>query len=414
MFECKSHTEDLIVAKPQAHGENSYRNVQTMDSFQSLKIDVFGLLKGSVGTVHPLGNSIIFDLHGGAAIIRGDQVQMGGEGVQVHALFVPERFAFFNPADYTKTMNPWKDIPYYPISRFYKETFGEKVYKVPVSTAETCPNREGLKGMKTCNFCDVWGSAAYPEIREKKLKEQIETTKARMANMFNARKFLVYFQAYTNTFEKTSRLSEQFELAFSYEDIIGAVIGTRPDCISPAVLRLWNQWAETHFMAVEIGVQTFNNDQLDWMRRGHTAEKSLWAIQKISEECPKVNLGIHLMFGLPGETDEQIIETAKLVNSLPIQNVKLHNLHVLKNTPLEEDYRAGAFEPISKELYFERCRLFLQHLSPEIAVHRLSALSKHAEELVAPEWTSRKMEMYQHMLDLMKNKNSWQGQLYHP
>lgn len=324
----------------------------------------------------------------------------------------PKGLHFSNLKITQKGMNPWKDIPYYPISRFYKENFGEKVYKVPVSTAETCPNREGLRGMKTCNFCDVWGSAAYPEIREKKLKEQIETTKARMSDMFNAKKFLVYFQAYTNTFEKTSRLSEQFELAFSYEDVVGAVVGTRPDCISDAVFRLWNRWADTHFMAVEIGVQTFDNEQLEWMRRGHTAEKSLWAIEKIAKDCPKVNLGIHLMFGLPGETHEQIIETAKIVNGLPIQNVKLHNLHVLKNTPLEEDFRSGDFQPISRELYFERCRLFLQHLSPNIAVHRLSALSKHAEELVAPEWTSRKMEMYQYMLDLMKTTGSWQGQLF--
>lgn len=310
------------------------------------------------------------------------------------------------------SMSSPNEIPYYPISRFYKEVFGEKVYKVPVSTAESCPNRDGLKGMKTCNFCDVWGSAAYPEIRERQLKDQIEKTKARMLELYGAKKFLVYFQAYTNTFERTSRLEEQFDTAFSYSDIVGAVVGTRPDCISDAVLRLWNKYTDSHFISVEIGVQSFNNDQLEWMRRGHTAEKSIWAIHKIAETCPNVNLGIHLMFGLPGETDAQIIEAAKLTNSLPIQNVKLHNLHVLKNTPLEQDYLKGEFEPVSREVYFERCRLFLQHLSPNIAVHRLSALSKRADELVAPDWTARKMEMYQYMLDLMRTTGSHQGQLF--
>lgn len=309
-------------------------------------------------------------------------------------------------------MKLWNGIPYYPVSQFYKSVFGEKVYKVPVSTAETCPNREGIRGMKTCNFCDVWGSAAYPELRENSLREQIETTKERMKKLYKAQKYLVYFQAYTNTFEKTQRLKDQFEIAFSYPDVLGAVVGTRPDCISDAVLKFWNEWAETKFISVEIGVQSFDNEQLEWMRRGHTGEKSLWAIEKIARECPKVNLGIHLMFGLPGETREQIIETAKLVNTLPIQNVKLHNLHVLKNTPLADDYDAGEFAPIEREEYFERCRLFLQYLSPDISVHRLSALSTRPEELVAPKWTARKMEMYQHMLQYMLNTDSWQSQLY--
>jgi len=309
-------------------------------------------------------------------------------------------------------MKLWNGIPYYPVSQFYKVKFGEKVYKVPVSTAETCPNREGLRGMKTCNFCDVWGSAAYPEIREQDLQAQIQKTKGRMQELYNAKKFLVYFQAYTNTFEKTQRLEAQFETAFSDPDIIGAVVGTRPDCISGAVLKFWNSWAKTKFISVEIGVQTFNNEQLEWMRRGHTAEKSLWAIDKIAKECPDIDLGIHLMFGLPGETDEQIVETAKLVNDLPIQNVKLHNLHVLKDTPLEEDYREGLFQPVDRQVYFERCRIFLQHLSPEIAVHRLSALSTRPDELVAPQWTARKMEMYQHMLDYMLDTGSWQSQKY--
>jgi radical SAM protein (TIGR01212 family) len=309
-------------------------------------------------------------------------------------------------------MKLWNGIPYYPVSQFYKETFGEKVYKVPVSTAETCPNREGLRGMKTCNFCDVWGSAAYPELREDSLRQQIETTKARMKQMYKANKYLVYFQAYTNTFEKTKRLEQQFDQAFEFEDVVGAVVGNRPDCISQAVMKFWNHWAQSKFISVEIGVQTFDEEQLIWMRRGHTAQKSLWAIDKIAETCPEVNLGIHLMFGLPGETREQIVNTAKLVNSLPIQNVKLHNLHVLRNTPLEEDFKRGEFEPIDRAEYFERCRLFLQHLSPEIAVHRLSALSKHADELVAPEWTSRKMEMYQHMLQYMLDTESYQSQLF--
>lgn len=299
---------------------------------------------------------------------------------------------------------------YYPISLFYQQKFGEKVWKIPVSTAETCPNREGLRGMKTCNFCDVWGSAAYPEIRERSLEEQISQTRSLMREKYHANKFLVYFQAYTNTFSKSQRLRDQFTVAFSYDDIIGAVVGTRPDCLSEAVYDLWNEWAEKKFIAVEMGVQSFDEKQLVWMRRGHTAEKSIWAIHKIREKCPGVDLGIHLMFGLPGETDEDIIGTAEKCNSLPISNVKLHNLHVLKNTPLAEDFARGTFAPISQELYFERVLLFLQHLRPEIAVHRLAALASRFDELIAPAWTAKKMEIYQGLIDAMKARGVYQGQ----
>ena len=111
----------------------------------------------------------------------------------------------------------WNGFPYYPISQFYKNKFGEKVYKVPISVAQTCPNREGLKGMKVCNFCDVWGSAAFPEFRDLEIKNQIIVTKDRMGKRFNANKFLVYFQAYTNTFSKTSQLKKQFDIASEFD-----------------------------------------------------------------------------------------------------------------------------------------------------------------------------------------------------
>lgn len=307
-------------------------------------------------------------------------------------------------------MKEWDDIPYYPISRFYRQNFGSKVYKISVSTAETCPNREGIRGMKTCNFCDVWGSAAYPEIREKPLREQIIETRERMHNMYKANSFLVYFQAYTNTFSKVTKLRENFETAFSFDDIVGVVVGTRPDCLSEAVYELWDEYSQDKFVAVEMGVQSFNEQQLIWMRRGHTAKKSIEAILKIKKRVPRVNIGIHLMFGLPGETDTDILQAASTCNELPIDNVKLHNLHVLKNTALEEDFLKGDFKPVEKDVYFQRCGLFLQKLNPNIAVHRLSALAPRHEELVAPIWTTEKMKTYQDMLDYMRTNNIYQGQ----
>ena len=304
----------------------------------------------------------------------------------------------------------WQGMPFFPVSQFYKTKFGGKVWKIPVSVAQSCPNREGLKGMKTCNFCDVWGSAAYPEFRELELRNQIIVTREKVKNRHNAEKFLVYLQSYTNTFSKVAHLRRAFEVALEFEDVVGLVVGTRPDCLSDAVFDLWNEYSEKVFLSVEVGVQTFDEEQLIWMRRGHTGEKSLWAIHKIRQKSPQVDLGIHLMLGLPGETDDDIVKEAKRVSQLPIDNVKLHNLHVLKNTELEKEYLRGEFQPIDRDTYARRVMLFLQHLNPRIAVHRLAAVASRHDELVAPEWTADKMASYQYVLDTLKNHNAYQGQ----
>jgi radical SAM protein (TIGR01212 family) len=302
------------------------------------------------------------------------------------------------------------ELPYNPISRFYRERFNSKVYKISVSVAETCPNREGLKGMQTCNFCDQWGSAAYKQNLDKPLSTQIEEVREILKRKRGAEKFLVYFQAYTTTFARVSKLRGQFELALSYPDVLGLVVGTRPDCISQSFIETCNEMAERAFMAVEFGVQSFDEGILKWMRRGHTGEQSVKAIHQLAAKCPGVNLGIHLIFGCPGETDEMIVETARKVNALPVQNVKLHHMHVLKETPLAEEYARGEFVPVEQEEYFRRTCLFLQHLRGDIAVHRLSALSSRWDELVAPAWSSYKMETYQRMLAYMRERSAFQGQ----
>jgi len=302
----------------------------------------------------------------------------------------------------------WLGLPYRPISEFYQNRFGGKVYKIPVSVVDDCPNRRGLKGMQTCVFCDVWGSAAKSESVTMGLREQIEKYHGEISKKYNAKQFLVYFQAYTNTFAKLDSLRINFETALSYPFVKGLVVGTRPDCLSKGVLDFWNEYHAKSFVAVELGVQSFFDDQLVFMRRGHTRDQTLKAIDKISKET-SVDLGIHLMFGQPGETDEQIIETARICNDLPITNIKLHNLHVLKNTPLEEIYHRGEFQPIERDPYAQRVQLFIEHLSPKIYIHRLSAFASRWEELVAPKWTSDKMGTHQYMIDYLRERRSFQG-----
>jgi radical SAM protein (TIGR01212 family) len=302
----------------------------------------------------------------------------------------------------------WLGLPYRPISEFYQSRFGGKAYKIPVSVVDDCPNRRGLKGMQTCVFCDVWGSAAKSESMTMGLREQIVKYHGNILKKYKSEHFLVYFQAYTNTFTKLDALRINFDTALSYPFVKGMVVGTRPDCLSKGVMDLWNEYSEKTFLSVELGVQSFFDDQLLFMRRGHTAQDSIKALEKISQNT-RVDLGIHLMFGQPGETDAQMIETAKICNDLPITNVKLHNLHVLKDTPLQGMYERGEFQPVDRELYARRLQIFLEHLSPRLYIHRLVAFASRWDELVAPAWTSDKMGTHQFLLDTLRKNQSFQG-----
>lgn len=295
--------------------------------------------------------------------------------------------------------------PYYPISKYYKNRFGTKVVKVPVSIVDTCPNRLGLKNMKTCVFCDEWGSAAYEKKQKETLENQIAQVKKIKVEKNKSHRFLIYFQAYTSTFQSIEKLRLQFETALKEPDVVGIVVGTRTDCVSPALLRLWKEFAERTYFSVEFGVQSFFDHHLEFLQRGHDANSAINCIREIVGDVAnkKIEVGIHLMFGLPNEADEEIIEAAKISNSLGIRNIKLHNLHVLKNTELENVFKRGEFTPVSLEEYARRVKLFLQHLSPDIAIHRLGAVASRWDELIAPEWTKYHLRTYQFILDYLRN-----------
>ena len=298
--------------------------------------------------------------------------------------------------------------PYRPLSQHYRERFGVKVYKVSVSVAQTCPNREGRNGMQVCLFCDEWGSAAYHLQREKPLEEQIRINREAIRQRYRARQFLVYFQAYTNTHGRAQHLRQWFEMALGQQDIVGLVLGTRPDCLPRRVIELLREFAKKTYLSVELGVQSLRDDQLQFLSRGHDAAASVGAIRKL-KQIKGINVCAHLIFGLPHETETQLKETAETLSELQVDGVKLHNLHVLRSTPLEESYRKGEFKPLSLETYARRVAVFLDHLSPHVAVHRLAAVASRWDELVAPEWNREKMRPVQFIEDLMLCHGHRQG-----
>lgn len=301
---------------------------------------------------------------------------------------------------------PCRPARYHPLSAHYQRRFGCKVYKVGVSVAGTCPVRQGED--RVCTFCDAWGSAAYDATAGLPLHEQIRRNGARIRARYKAERLLVYFQAYTSTFVHMARLQAWCEEALAEPGVAGIVIGTRPDCLPERVLRYLQHLARQTYVGLELGVQTLDDAQLAFLRRGHDRACSLRALERL-QAIPELEVCAHLMFGLPGESAAQLASTARTLSALGVHGVKLHNLHVLRGTPLERLYNQGAFLPIDLPDYAERVRVFLEHLAPHVVVHRLAAVASRWEQVVAPDWTRHKLASAQFILDHLERYDSWQG-----
>lgn len=315
-----------------------------------------------------------------------------------------------------KDENPWLGRRYYPISQYFRKNFGERIAKIAVSVAEACPNRSAVdlatnKATAACVFCDEWGSAAYHLEKDRELLGQIRFNKKLVSRRLKSQRFLVYFQSYTNTLDKIDTLRQRFEIALSEDYVAGLVVGTRPDCLPKRIFPLLEEMSKRSYVMVEIGAQSFFNDQLEFLKRGHTSEKNLEAIYALAKNT-SVDIGVHLIFGMPGDSEERLIETARIINNLPVSNVKLHNLHVLTNTPLADMYHNGEFVPDELEAYSDKVILFLRHLSPNVAVQRLAAVASRWDELIAPKWTAQKMQPIDYIEKKMALAGVLQGDLY--
>ena len=219
---------------------------------------------------------------------------------------------------------------------------------------------------------------------------------------------MIYFQAYTNTFGHFSGLENLYNKALNEIDVVGLVIGTRPDCLPKRILQKFAELSKNQYLSVELGEQTFDDQQLNFLSRGHDSATSIAAIRKL-KSLQNVNICVHLMFGLPSESDQQIQETAQLLSKLKVHGVKLHNLHVLRETALEKLFNESKFFPIGLEEYARKVTIFLENLSPKIAVHRLAAVASRWDQLVAPSWTREKMRPTQFIDDYLEANQTWQG-----
>lgn len=302
----------------------------------------------------------------------------------------------------------WGEKPYYSLDYYLKQQFGEKVYKLALNGGMTCPNRDGKVGSGGCIFCSAGGSGDFAADRTLSVTEQIRTQKDALKEKKTARKYIAYFQAYTNTYAPAEYLDKIFTEAISDEEVVILSIATRPDCLEPEVLELLEKLNRIKPVWVELGLQTMHEQTARFIRRGYERpcfERAVYELRK-----RKIEVIVHTILGLPGEGKEEVLQTIRYLNGMDIQGVKLQLLHILDGTDLGELYREQKVEVLSQEAYIELVIDCLEQLSPEIVVHRLTG-DGPKKLLLAPLWSSRKRTVLNAIHSRLKERRSWQGKL---
>lgn len=290
---------------------------------------------------------------------------------------------------------------YKHLNVWLKEKFGERVLKICIDGGFSCPNRDGTKGVGGCIFCSECGSGEH--IKEKQIENQImkhlESYRGGRAN-----KFVAYFQNFSNTYDKPENLKRKYDAALKFDKIVALAVATRPDCISEEVAELLESYAKSHYVWVELGLQTANDKT--FLNKCYTSEDFVEAVKILNNH--NIDVVAHIMIGLPGETKEDLRKTIEFLNRQNIQGIKIHSTYVVKNTKLEEMFLAEEYKPIEFEEYIESVIFVLENINPKIVVHRISG-DAPKNLLVAPEWNLHKKWILNGVDKKMKELNSFQG-----
>lgn len=305
-------------------------------------------------------------------------------------------------------MNMDKQL-YYPYSAYLKDKYHEKVYKLPVNLPVTCPNR--LHGKRGCSFCAECGTGFESLDSVLSVEQQLAQNKEHIAARYKAKKFIAYFQNYTNTFLPVSLFRMYMEEAAHFPDVVEIAVSTRPDCINHEYLDVLNSVSKKYHqnITIELGLQTVNYHTLAKINRGHTLAEYIEAAILIKRYG--FELCTHVILNLPEDTIEDTIETAKVLSALSTDCVKVHSLYIAKNTQLCEDYENGTITLCSKEEYYRRVIAFLEHLNPQIAIERLFSRIPE-EDAVFCNWQTSWWKLKDALETLMEAEGHYQGRLF--
>lgn len=298
---------------------------------------------------------------------------------------------------------------YNQFSRHLKETFGQKVYKVTLDAGFSCPNRDGKISKIGCIFCDDSGSFSQAHDNLLPIKTQLETGIETLSNRFGAKKFISYFQAYSNTYAPVKVLENTYSQSLGHKDVVGISIGTRPDCVDKDKINLISDIAQDYYTWVEYGLQSIHDKTLDFINRGHHAREFYDAVDLTQGR--NINICAHVIIGLPNESREDILHTAREISRLGIHGVKIHLLCILKGTPMERMYDEGKIRMFEEDEYIDTVCDFLEVLPPEMTIHRLAG-NGLKKILVAPRWLPKKFELLNKIDAELERRGSAQGKLY--
>lgn len=288
------------------------------------------------------------------------------------------------------------------LSDHYRQTFGCKVYKLSLDGGFTCPNRDGTLGTRGCIFCSEKGSGEFAEGSCGSISRQLERAKERVRGKNREGKYIAYFQSFTNTYAPVAVLEQRYREAIAPEDIVGLAVATRPDCLAEEVVALLARINRIKPVSVELGLQTVHEDSARYLRRGYPTAVYLDAVKRL--KAAGLEVVTHIILGLPGETEEMMMETTRQAVAAGTDGVKFHLLHVLRGTDLEQEYLRGRVEPLSLERYGQILKACISCLPEHIIVHRITG-DGAKRDLIAPAWSADKKRVLNYLykvLDIQK------------
>jgi radical SAM protein (TIGR01212 family) len=299
---------------------------------------------------------------------------------------------------------------YHDYNSYLRDIFGERVQKISLDAGFGCPNRDGTISDTGCIFCDSRGSGSGAMIkRGLSIDDQIMEVIRSAGKRYKARKFIAYFQSFTNTYAPLPRLRELYTRALDHEGMVGLSIGTRPDCVDKDILSLISSFKKDYLVWVEFGLQSAHDATLSRINRGHDAACFGKGVMMAMEYG--LNICAHVIIGLPGENRGMIMETARYISGLPIAGVKIHSLYVTRGTPLATLYEEGRYDCLAREEYVEDVVDFLELLPPDMVIQRLTG-DPLREDLIAPLWTLKKTENIRLINRRLEERDTWQGKRY--
>ncbi len=304
-----------------------------------------------------------------------------------------------------------KNTYYREFSELLAKEFPFKVQKISINAGFTCPNRDGLKGVGGCTYCNNQSFSPGYGGRQRSVSDQLTDGIAFFSHKYPEMKYLAYFQSYTNTYEELDTLIKKYEEALAYPGVVGLIIGTRPDCMPDKLLDYFTELNKKTFLLIEYGLESTLDSTLEFINRGHTYQESVDAITKTAGRG--IYTGVHLILGLPHESREQMLEHAVKMSKLPLTTIKLHQLQLIKGTIMAKQYREHPewFKLFDVDDYIDLCVDFAERLNPDFYIERFVSQSPK-ELLIAPDWGLKNFEFTDKVLKRFVQRESYQGKLF--